>query len=101
MTHLLRGSLPRFWSRSLHSIRKLATDASAVKDKPEGDISSIFISLSGGKAHPLPERFAQLKNRLLAGHEEQIKASWERLLERLHHEIKIVKRQGPAIIPVI
>jgi hypothetical protein len=41
--------------------------------KKEGDIPSVFVSLSGAAAQPLDSRFADLKSRLLAGHEE---ASW-------------------------
>jgi hypothetical protein len=86
---------------STHLTRMLATEAATAKGKPEGDISSVFVSLSGGKAAALPDRFAHLKKRLISGHEDQVIASWERLLEVLHREIEIVKHFGPAIIPEI
>lgn len=98
---LVRSSVPRLLRRGPHSVRMLATEALKIKDKPEGDISSVFVSLSGGQASPLPERFAQLKKRLLTSHEDQLKASWERLLATLHNEIEIVKQRGPLIIPEI
>jgi hypothetical protein len=101
MIYLVHNSIPRLWKRSSHSVRTLATEASAVKDKPEGDISSVFVSLSGGKAPPLPERFAQLKKRLLTGHKEQVQSSWVRLLKKLQEDIEIIKQQSPAIIPEI
>jgi hypothetical protein len=81
--------------------RTLATASAAQKIKPEGDISSVFVSLSGGKAPPLPDRFARLKKQLLLGHEDQLKASWDRLLEELQNEIEVVKERGPAVIPEI
>ena len=50
--------------------------ATAVKlstSKAEGDISSVFSSLSGAERPPLPQRFAELKKNLITGHEEQVK----------------------------
>lgn len=38
--------------------------SSTTTAKPEGDISSVFVSLSGAEAQPLPQRFADLKGRL-------------------------------------
>jgi hypothetical protein len=90
--------------RLLHSkplSRTYATAAPVKGSKPEGDISSVFVSLSGREANPLPERFADQKASLIAGHEEQVKASWKRLLVDLEKEVRAVKELGPAIIPDI
>nr|POF12274.1 uncharacterized protein ybiu [Quercus suber] len=70
--------------------------------KKEGDISSVFVSLSGNGAAPkLAERFAMIKSGLVDGNEEKLTASWIRLLERLAKENELVKAKGPAIIPQI
>ncbi|KAK4121975.1 DUF1479-domain-containing protein [Parathielavia appendiculata] len=69
--------------------------------KAEGDISDTFASLSGRKAQPLPDRFRELKLRLVNGHEDAIIASWKRLLATLRHENDLIARIGPAIIPQV
>ena len=69
--------------------------------KKEGDISSVFISLSGHTTEPLPQRFADLKRRLISGHEDQLYASWVRLLQDLREEIEIIAALGPRSIPEI
>ena len=69
--------------------------------KKEGDISSVFASLSGGESVPLPERFAKVKQDLIAGNEAAITASWTRLLSRLRSEIDAIATTGSAIIPEI
>jgi hypothetical protein len=72
-----------------------------VQLKAEGDISSVFASLSGAAPTPLPARFAQIKRDLVKGNERQVTASWHRLLQQLRKENKIVAAAGPAIIPQI
>jgi hypothetical protein len=69
--------------------------------RKEGDISSVFVSLSGVKPEPLPERFANIKRQLIQGNEERLSASWQRLLEQLAVENETVKQRGPNIIPQI
>jgi intein/homing endonuclease len=69
--------------------------------KQEGDISSVFASLSGVKAPPLPERFRELKLSLVAGREEKIIASWNRLLATLKTENEDVANRGTSIIPSV
>ncbi|KAI0436931.1 hypothetical protein F4803DRAFT_540593 [Xylaria telfairii] len=67
--------------------------------KREGNISDSFASLSGGNETPLPERFLDLKRSLVAGHEEQVVASWRRLLTQLKEENNILKKEGSKVIP--
>ncbi|KAH6615824.1 hypothetical protein B0J18DRAFT_372814 [Chaetomium sp. MPI-SDFR-AT-0129] len=69
--------------------------------KAEGDISDSFASLSGRPAEPLPDRFRELKLRLVQGHEDAVVASWKRLLAVLRKENDLVARMGPAIIPEV
>ena len=67
--------------------------------KPAGDISSVFPSLSGAASEPLPPRFAELKRRLIQGHEDEVKASWQRLLTDLRKETEVIKALGPRVVP--
>ena len=68
--------------------------------KPEGDISSVFASLSGDDMNkPLEPRFAHLKQQIIQGHEERVKDSWYRLLDTLEREISIIRSTREKIIP--
>jgi Protein of unknown function (DUF1479) len=78
--------------------RKLTTQT---KSKKEGDISSVFVSLSGAANSQLPDRFAKIKQDLLNGREDRVEASWKRLLEKLAVEKADVAEKGPNIIPQI
>lgn len=80
------------------STRNLATHT---KVKEEGDISSVFVSLSGASPPALPERFTDLKRQLVRGKEGQISASWKRLLKQLLIENKLVAEKGSAVVPQI
>ncbi|KAI5842372.1 DUF1479 domain protein [Tricharina praecox] len=71
------------------------------RTKAMGDISSVFPSLNGAKAQPLPPRFAELKRSLVAGRENAIQDSWRRLLPVLDREIDEIRAKGPSIIPSI
>jgi hypothetical protein len=66
-----------------------------------GDISDAFTSLSGQSFTPLPQKYADQKGRLIAGREDEIRASWDRLLERLKEEIPILAQAGSSVIPEI
>lgn len=74
---------------------------SAVFAKKEGDISSVFVSLSGGQSEPLPKRFLDLKRDIVRGKENQFTSSWNELLQDLNAENKVVANKGPNIIPQI
>jgi hypothetical protein len=69
--------------------------------KKEGDISSVFVSLSGAARAPLPPRFRDIKAALVAGHEREVVASWGRLLDGLRAENAVVARKGPTVVPVV
>lgn len=75
--------------------------AMARTEKPEGDISDAFASLQGGIEVPLDPRFADLKKGLLAGREDAIVASWNRLLGHLREQVALVKEKGTSLIPEI
>ncbi len=79
--------------------RQGATSTSAHLSRPAGDISSVFPSLSGLQSKPLPPRFANLKRRLILGHEDRVRESWHRLLADLRQEIDIIKALGSKVIP--
>lgn len=71
--------------------------------RKEGDISSVFRSLSGGEDVPLPPRFADVKRSILerGSSRDAVQASWNRLLEQLRHETEIIKANKTTIIPEI
>jgi hypothetical protein len=86
--------------RNVHHKRSLAAVATATR-KAEGDISSVFASLSGAAPKPLPDRFANIKTSLVRGREDKITASWHRLLYTLRSEINQITTHGSSIIPEI
>lgn len=94
---LLRTSTSRYISKTSFLTRGLQIQAT----RKEGDISSVFVSLSGVTPEPLPQPFADIKRQLIKGNEDTITASWKRLLTQLSSEISIVKQNGPSIIPSI
>ena len=70
--------------------------------KREGDISDAFFSLSHtGPRPPLPDRFRELKQSLIAGHEDRVIKSWGQLLDDIQQESALVEKLGPAIVPSI
>ena len=85
------------------SVRRcLATPASSSHPaKAAGDISSVFPSLSGSEAPPLPPRFVDLKRRLIQGHEDRLQDSWHRLLAELRQETELIRATGSSIVPEI
>lgn len=105
---MLRTSLPRAVIRPSTSIvcrrrqsSHVVNFAAEPQTKREGDISDSFASLSRLEDAPLPDHFRALKLSLVEGHEEAIKASWNRLLKRLEVENDIVAEQGSKVIPEI
>ena len=102
ITTLHRTPTPRN-VRALARLRKLATVAPQQRDRArkEGDISSVFASLSGAEAEPLPGRFADIKTALIRNNETRIQASWSRLLKALQTEIQHISSAGSGIIPSI
>lgn len=69
----------------------------ATNTKAEGDISSVFPSLSGKAPEPLPVRFKELKSQLVRGREKEIAGSWFRLLSSLQEEIRKIKQLGSDV----
>jgi hypothetical protein len=67
--------------------------------KREGNIADSFVSLSGGDRPPLPKRFLDLKKSLIAGHEDKVIASWQRLLGQLKQENRVLVNEGSKVIP--
>ncbi|KAI1073580.1 DUF1479-domain-containing protein [Whalleya microplaca] len=82
-------------------VRSVMMAATQTQTKREGNIADAFVSLSGANRPPLPQRFLDLKRSLVAGHEDRIIDSWNRLLSQLKLETDIVKRQGSDVIPSI
>lgn len=91
----------RRMARITPSYRTLRNAATAQAEKREGDISDAFASLSGMQFEPLDPRFAELKQKLVAGNEKALHASWNRLLASLREEIPLIRKQKSKIIPEI
>lgn len=90
--------------KRISNLRTLATSTSPQtrdRRRKEGDISSVFASLSGAAAEPLPPRFTDIKTSLIRNHEAAIQDSWQRLLTALHSEIEHITSAGSSIIPSI
>lgn len=100
---MLRSTASRTGTPSVALRRYLATVADGAPKIPkrEGDISDAFVSLSGAKRDPLPDRFRELKCALVRGREKQIVDSWKRLLRSLREENELIARKGSAIIPQV
>jgi hypothetical protein len=64
-------------------------------------ISDAFVSLSGQDFKPLTPTYADLKARLIRGHESEVRESWERLLRHLREEIPLIVELGSKVIPEI
>lgn len=73
--------------------------AASTLTKDTGDISSVFPSLSGKTADPLPSRFSELKKSLIRGNEDAVAASWQRLVESLKKEIVQIRSEGSTVCP--
>lgn len=106
MLSFLQQTPPR--ALPLLTTRCLATAATATnpsyrdrRPRKEGDISSVFASLSGSEATTLPSRFADLKTNLIAPHHSAVSSSWMRLLASLRTEIDHIFSTGSEIIPSI
>ncbi|KAK2060096.1 DUF1479-domain-containing protein [Colletotrichum caudatum] len=93
--------VPRLWAQRRSVMTMGAAAAAHRAPKKEGDISSVFVSLSGAERAPLPERFRALKQDLVAGREEAVARSWGRLLRALREENEVVRAAGPAVIPSV
>ncbi|BFZ62860.1 hypothetical protein YB2330_003970 [Saitoella coloradoensis] len=89
-TAVLNGGGKRFMQMGTSSTKK------------EGDISSVFASLSGGPAKPLPERFATLKQQIVGSSPEQrdaLEHSWHRLIDRLDQGLEEIIAKGSSVVP--
>ncbi|GAB1199302.1 hypothetical protein APSETT444_008648 [Aspergillus pseudonomiae] len=99
---------PSHLSIARHALKPLRVHRSFIRQatssadpRKEGDISSVFVSLSGKEETPLPPRFAHQKRRLIAGREDEIERSWHRLLHTLKDEVRLIHQRGSDIIPSI
>lgn len=75
----------------------LLARAASTLAKEAGDISSVFPSLSGKPVDPLPPRYSNVKRQRIAGNEDAVSRSWQRLLASLRQEIDKVKREGSQV----
>ncbi|KAG8894192.1 hypothetical protein FRB99_001412, partial [Tulasnella sp. 403] len=77
---------------------------SNIQQKKEGDISSVFTSLSGAAPVALPERFVHLKRAIIGSSPEfrdRLVKSWEDLLGSLETGIHEIEQKGTETIPEV
>lgn len=74
-----------------------AASTATQSTKVVGDISSVFVSLSGQRQDPLPPRFGDLKQNLIKGRQDDLHHSWYRLLNTLRSEIEEIKAKGSKV----
>ncbi|WVQ74508.1 hypothetical protein IAR50_004109 [Cryptococcus sp. DSM 104548] len=78
-----------------------AIDRRLRKDREEGNISSVFSSLSGEKEKDLPSRFAELKRNIIGdeANQRRLIGSWERLSQRLARVADEIENTQQDCIP--
>jgi len=100
-----RSSFPRQIITQTPHVARLATEAQPASriQKQEGDISSVFPSLSGAAAVPLPPRFSDLKKELVSSPEarERLASSWTDLLNELREGVSEIQSRGNEVIPEV
>lgn len=72
--------------------------------KAEGDISTIFTSLSGATHDALPQRFADLKKTIVgtsSKEHQKLTESWRDLLAELQVSLREIQQKGSAIVPEV
>jgi Protein of unknown function (DUF1479) len=69
--------------------------------KVEGDISSVFASLTGDKVNALPKRFVELKREIIGEYGDAILKSWKRLIPVVEEKVREANERGPSIFPEI
>ncbi|OWT37385.1 hypothetical protein C362_04398 [Cryptococcus neoformans Bt1] len=93
-THTARGTTVRLSSSSTKG-------QMARKEREEGNISSVFASLSGETEKPFPPRFAELKRTIIGDEANQTRliAGWKSLTGRLAEIAKEIEEKQQDIIP--
>lgn len=81
-----------------------ATEIPVQRGKKEGDISSVFPSLSGAPSQALPQRFADLKKEILGNNQDthrKLWRSWVDLLHSLQEGVEELRARGNSVVPEI
>ncbi|KAF3180646.1 hypothetical protein TWF106_006390 [Orbilia oligospora] len=97
-TPMVRGlarsaTRPSIFTRNVGAMPQIA--------KAEGDISSVFASLSGETEQQLPVRYRELKKQLIAENADRVQASWNRLIESLKDGVEMAKVMREKMIPSV
>ena len=74
-----------------------ASSGRSFKAKPEGDISSVFSSLSRNKVGPLPQRFANVKRDIVGDKLPLLYESWHDLVAALKADIDEIRESGNKV----
>ncbi|WWC97020.1 hypothetical protein V866_003897 [Kwoniella sp. B9012] len=107
-----RASSNARWSRCIQTQPHTLTESSmgmamgmmgGKKEREEGDISSVFASLSGEASKPLPARFGELKEKIIGDEVNQraLVESWSRLTKRLSEVAEEADRKKQDCIPQV
>ncbi|OTB19227.1 hypothetical protein K445DRAFT_72774 [Daldinia sp. EC12] len=82
------------------NINNISNDATDRQTEKQG-VMAVDLSLPDPDPIPLPERFAKIKRKLIAGNEKAVADSFYRLLSRLRKEAERIEAAGSDIIPSI
>ncbi|KZS97250.1 DUF1479-domain-containing protein [Sistotremastrum niveocremeum HHB9708] len=89
------------WTTSRLAALAQVASKHSYRPKPEGDISSVFASLSKDARSPLPERYGTLKREIVGERMEAMYQSWKELLPSLKEDLEVIKGSGNKVIPEI
>ena len=81
-----------------------STPTTPRKPKQEGDISSVFASLSGEAPTVFPQRFSDLKKEIIGTSSEtqdRLVESWKDLLNAVKLGVEEIQQRGTDIIPEV
>ncbi|KAJ4411608.1 hypothetical protein N0V85_003822 [Neurospora sp. IMI 360204] len=99
---LSNNNIGRPRSSGSPAVTTQATTEHNASNFPAGDdMEPPVLSFYGTEPVPLPSRFAQIKRSLVAGHEQEIEASWARLIAALRDEVKNIAQRASSITPSI
>ncbi|KAI1106160.1 DUF1479-domain-containing protein [Jackrogersella minutella] len=88
-------------AQTLHKIYCVSGAVSDLILKKYAVMAVDFLSLPDPEPIPLPERFAKIKRKLIAGNEKAVADSFYRLLSQLRKEANRIATAGSDIIPTI
>lgn len=89
---------------SMANMSQASMASASTKQKVEGDISSVFASMSGAALEQLPPRFAELKRTIVGSSpdaQQRLRDSFADVLEALKAGLEDIQAQGSEIVPEV